>query len=318
MPGIWSEPTVTDAEAQRYRLDLRYDGTYFHGWAKQEGLRSVQGSVEDALFTILREPTKLTVAGRTDAGVHATGQVAHFDFSQTDARTALRNVDRFRDRVNGLLASGYSTLWRPLVDRGMIPRAALVKGESDVLVTAIARVPPQFDARFAAMGRKYRYVLAADPAQRDPLSRSEQWWAPFGRLDMRQMNDAAALLLGERDFLSFCKPREGATTIRTLRRLEVTDEDGGAGRRLSIHVEADAFCHSMVRSLVGALVEVGRGARSLAWVQGLIEKPSRDHGVPIAPARGLTLTEVQYPPAEQWAERIQQSRRRRDCGCASS
>lgn len=318
-------------ELRRYRLDLRYDGTGFHGWAKQDGLRTVQGTLENALSKVLRVPITLTVAGRTDAGVHALGQVAHFDLEGAGPIGEEQgDWDRFRDRMNGLLAADYSTLWRPLVDRGLTPRAALVKGESDVVVTSVREVSREFDARFAAQGRKYRYLLTDRPEARNPLRRNEQWWTQYRELNVEVMNAAAALIVGEHDFLSFCRPREGATTIRTLRRLEVTVEGAPSGPvdlgnehtsqgmrdgRLAIHVEADAFCHSMVRSLVGALVEVGRGGHDLDWISRLVADPSRAHGVPIAPPRGLTLMEVDYPPPSQWATRIHQSRRRRDCDC---
>lgn len=285
----------------RLRLDLCYDGTFFHGWAKQDGLRTVQGELEAALSTILRVSVNLTVAGRTDAGVHALSQVAHFDLRGDMSEGAL---DRFVTRVNGLLAARYSALWRPLTESGRLPRTAYAKGDCDVVVTKMQLVSKDFDARFSAIGRSYRYELVDSVASRNPIGRDAVWWTPTGALDINLMNQAAALLVGERDFLSFCKPREGATTIRTLRRLDVTREGG----TVRVEVEADAFCHSMVRSLVGALVEVGRGARDVAWAADLVTNPSRDHGVPVAPARGLSLLEVQYPPSEEWGSRARAAR----------
>lgn len=311
----------------RLRLDLGYDGTYFHGWAKQDGLRTVQGELERALSLVLRQAVTLTVAGRTDAGVHALGQVAHFDLDLSRGEPGRREstsldlvagsasaLNRLRDRVNGLLAASYSMLWRPVVGRGMIPRAALVKGESDVQVAGISAVTEDFDARFSALGRRYLYQINDKPGARDPLLRNRQWWTPYSDLDVASMARSSAQFLRARDFLSFCKPREGATTIRTLKRLDVERLEGGGGP-IFISVEADAFCHSMVRSLVGALVEVGRGAKDEDWVTALVRNPSRAHGVPIVPARGLTLVSVDYPPPAQWARRSAQSRRRRDCDC---
>lgn len=327
--GAAGEPGESGVSEVRLRLDLRYDGTYFHGWAKQDGLRTVQGELEAALSTILRVPANLTVAGRTDAGVHALSQVAHFDLQgEEDPATTpdgpiepptSRSSDRprkvlsdmspaalakFTSRVNGLLAARYSALWRPLTESGRLPRTAYSKGDCDVVVTSVRPVDKDFDARFSAIGRAYRYQLVDSVAARNPIGRDAVWWTATGALDVNLMNQAAALLVGEHDFLSFCKPREGATTIRTLRRLDVTHEGG----TIAVEVEADAFCHSMVRSLVGALVEVGRGARAVAWAGELVANPSRGHGVPVAPARGLSLLGVEYPPSDQWGSRARAAR----------
>ena len=179
------------------------------------------------------------------------------------------------------------------------------------MVTAVATVPDTFDARFSATGRQYRYLLSASPQSRDPLTRNARWWVPYNDLDVTAMNNAARVLLGEHDFLSFCKPREGATTIRTLRHLEVVEGEDGD---LAIEVSADAFCHSMVRSLVGALVEVGRGARDEDWMRTLVDNPTRGHGVPVAPARGLTLMGVTYPPEREWSEQSRRARTLRTLG----
>lgn len=314
----------------RLRLDIRYDGSDFHGWAKQEGLRTVQGELETGLSTILRQPVSLVVAGRTDAGVHADGQVAHLDLLSTVSdrasyeeawkgkedpwRKALPDwesstLQRFRDRINGLLATSYSGRWRRLIARDGLPQTLVAKGQSDLLISEVSRVSDDFDARFSAVGRSYRYILNDQPSTWRPCARGYEWWVPFGDLRVEEIWEAAQILMGEHDFLSFCRPREGATTIRTLRRLDVTREERGD---IAILVEADAFCHSMVRSLVGALVEVGRGARDAQWIRTLIARPGRSHGVPVAPARGLTLTGVEYPPEEEWASRSRQARNRRE------
>ena len=295
----------------RLRLDLRYDGSGFHGWAKQEGLRTVQGEVEQALSTIFGEPLTLTVAGRTDAGVHAASQVAHVDIP--DSKRSLLDFDegeqvRLRSRLNGLLSRQYSVWHSPEHPRPPIPKSARTKGESDVVVTGIEVVDDSFDARFSASRRRYLYRLVDSVAARDPISRSNEWWASERELDVEKMREAAAYLLGEHDFLSFCRPREGATTIRTVKRLDVTRDAAGV---ILVSVEGDAFCHNMVRSMVGALFEVGRGAKDPSWVEFLVNHPSRDHGVMVAPAKGLTMVGVDYPDRDRWGSRAREARRRR-------
>jgi tRNA pseudouridine38-40 synthase len=258
----------------RVRLDVSYDGTDFSGWAVQPGRRTVQGELESALCTVLRLPAvPLTVAGRTDAGVHATGQVAHCDLPDLPA-----------DLVRRLA--------------GVLP--------ADVRVRAARVVPADFDARFAALWRRYVYRIVDAPAAADPLRRNQvlAWPRP---LDDGAMADAAARLLGLHDFAAFCRRREGATTVRTLTRLAVERTD----LELTCTVEADAFCHSMVRSLVGALIAVGEGRRPVDWPAGLLDLDRRADDVPVAPAHGLTLVEVGYPPDDELAARAQQTRARR-------
>nr|WP_026459290.1 tRNA pseudouridine(38-40) synthase TruA [Schaalia vaccimaxillae] len=300
-----TSPTV------RVRLDLAYDGTHFHGWAAQPGLRTVQGQIEAALETLMRSPTALTVAGRTDAGVHARHQVAHMDMLE-DAWRALapRNAPATNEtvgaalvrRLNGMLARTYA---QTMVERGLtVPR-----GTADVRIHAASVVSADFDARFAATGRHYIYRLADGTV--DPTRRYDCLWVEGG-LDLDAMNEAAGHLLGEHDFLAYCRPREGATTIRTLRELSLTRTSSGL---VECRVEADAFCHSMVRSLVGALLMVGTGRRNAHWPRELLEAKSREHAAPIAPAHGLTLEAVDYPDESRWAERSAQSRRRRDDCC---
>ncbi len=293
----------------RVRLDLGYDGTDFHGWARQPGLRTVEGELSKALTLLSREPVDLTVAGRTDAGVHARHQVAHADlpvgvwaraaerFGPAGASQALSR------RLNGVLARSFGE-WASMRGKS-VPR-----GTSDVVVHDLREVGRHFDARFAATGRHYSYRMSDQPQTWDPLRRRDVVRIERGKLNVSAMGEAARVLLGEHDFLSFCRPREGATTIRTLRELSIRRE----GDLVVARIEADAFCHSMVRSLVGACLEVGLGRKAPTWTRDLLEARSRDSAAPIAPAHGLVLEKVDYPPEAEWARRITESRRRRDSG----
>ncbi|MDO5048724.1 MAG: tRNA pseudouridine(38-40) synthase TruA [Actinomycetaceae bacterium] len=278
----------------RVRLDIRYRGTAFHGWAAQPGLVTVQGAVEDALGLLLRVPVTLTVAGRTDAGVHALAQVAHFDVEESRVRALARDgalengLQLLRNRLNTLLARGSDS------------------PGSDVVILAVRAVNADFDARFSAVQRRYRYRISDSVTTRDPLTADAVWWVNYA-LDVDAMSRAAQHLLGEHDFLSFCKPREGATTIRTLRAITVSRDEHG----IFVELRADAFCHSMVRSIVGALVEVGRGRRSDLWVKELVDNPGRLKPAPVAPAHGLTMLGVDYPDPKHWADQQHQTRRRR-------
>lgn len=302
----------------RLRLTIRYDGTDLHGWARQQDLRTVEGEIQWAFETVVQAKTDLVVAGRTDAGVHASAQIAHVDLDEKKLNLSSVGdapqfdevaAKRLQDRLNALLATRYSKRLRPQIEAGLLPRHVVVKGESDILITQINQVNQDFDARFSALQRHYCYRLADTISAKDPLRRRDTWWIPFKSVDLGLMKEAARHLVGDHDFLSFCRPREGATTIRTLRQIEVSRSDCGT---VAIRVAADAFCHSMVRSLVGALVEVGRQARDVQWVEQLVLQPSRSHGVPVAPARGLTLVGVTYPHPEEWAAQSLATRRRRD------
>jgi tRNA pseudouridine38-40 synthase len=268
----------------RLRIDLAYDGTAFHGWAKQTDLRTVQGELENALDTVLRtEGTTLVVAGRTDTGVHARHQVIHFDLA-ADAlvaaagRSAETPFDALRRRVNGVI------------------------GE-DVRLHRVAEAPPGFDARFSAIWRRYAYRVADRAEWVDPLERSHvlTWQR---ELDLDAMNTAAGLVLGLQDFASFCKRREGATTIRTLLGLYWERIDGLA----VANVRADAFCHSMVRSLVGCLLAVGDGRRPVDWPAEVLEARARDGAVTVVQARGLTLEQVAYAADADLASQAESTR----------
>lgn len=267
----------------RLRLDLAYDGTDFSGWASQPGRRTVQGVLEAALERVLRVPAiTLTVAGRTDAGVHARGQVCHLDI---DA---------------GALPGARSD--RPAVE--VLSRQLMGVLPDDVRVRRVSLAPAGFDARFSALWRRYAYRLWDDAAQIDPLRRREVVvWRR--RLDDQAMNQAAAPLLGEHDFAAYCRKREGGTTIRTL--LELSCARGG-DNRLEARVVADAFCHNMVRALMGALLLVGEGKRDADWPAHVLSSGDRHPAVAVVPPHGLTLEEVGYPAADQLAARARESR----------
>lgn len=302
------------SETLRVRLELSYDGTDFHGWARQPGLRTVQGELETALATVLRravDRVELTVAGRTDAGVHARGQVAHLDVPLDAWRSLPGRSDRdpaeaLLSRLGGVLARAAST--------GQESAGRRRRGTSDIVVRAAGEAPAGFDARFSALRRRYTYRVVDEAAFRDPLRRRDVLWHRV-RLDVAAMDRAAGLLVGEHDFAAFCKPREGATTIRELQLMTWRRSDGTGGEpagMLACDVRADAFCHSMVRALVGACLAVGEGRRETTWPLRVLEAGRRDSGVGVAPAHGLTLEEVVYPGEEALAARAAATRRRRD------
>ena len=265
----------------RIRVDLSYDGSGFSGWAAQPGRRTVEVELAAALGRVLRlpGPPKLTVAGRTDAGVHARGQVIHADvpavaWAATDGRVAARLA-------------------------GVLP--------ADIRVRAADQAPDGFDARFSALWRRYSYRVCDDPAAADPLRRHETLWY-FRRLDVTAMNEAALSCLGERDFAAFCRRRAGATTIRSLHTLGWhRDNDGVAVAT----VVADAFCHNMVRSVVGALIAVGEGRKPGSWPAEVLAAAVRDPAVRVMAPHGLCLEEVGYPPAGALAARAADTRRLR-------
>ncbi|MDN6303085.1 MAG: tRNA pseudouridine(38-40) synthase TruA [Brachybacterium sp.] len=282
-----------DRGVTRLRLDLSYDGTDFSGWAIQPGLRTVQGELEKALGRISRVPARVTVAGRTDTGVHARGQVCHLDLPDAALATLPGRSDR--------------TPAEALVTRlaGVLPQ--------DIVIHVAREVSDDFDARFGAQWRRYRYRISDGPAAHDPLRRDVlRHRRP---LDVAAMSRASAALLGEHDFLSFCKPRVGATTIRELRELRwERPGEGQADEGLIVAtVVADAFCHHMVRSLVGSLLAGGEGQRAEAWPAQVLAArtrvtPTRDGvgSAPPCPPQGLTLDHVAYPPDEElaaWAAR---------------
>ncbi len=270
----------------RIRVDLSYDGTHFSGWAAQPGRRTVEGALTEALTTMLRatEPVRLTVAGRTDAGVHARGQVVHLDVE-----------DEAWQRVRG--RSGRTPEEAAAARlRGILP--------ADIGVRAVSRAPEGFDARFSAVRRRYLYRICDDPALADPLRRHDTV-AVRGPLDVAAMDTAAGRLLGLHDFAAFCRRREGATTVRTLLRYGWTRAADGT---VEGSVEADAFCHSMVRALVGAVVPVGEGRFADDLPLRVLTGGERDPRVTVMPAHGLSLEEVVYPDDADLATRAEEAR----------
>ncbi|MGQ0632860.1 MAG: tRNA pseudouridine(38-40) synthase TruA [Sporichthyaceae bacterium] len=275
--------------AVRVRLDLAYDGTAFAGWARQDGQRTVAGELESALRVVLRlaEPPPMSVAGRTDAGVHARGQVAHVDIPESAWAAVVGRMP---------VEPGHALVRRLA---GMLPR--------DVRVFRAAPAAPGFDARFSAMGRRYAYRISDAPGGVDPLRRADVLWHPR-ELDVAQMDAAAALLVGEHDFAAFCKRREGASTVRHLSRFGWAREPGAL---IVADVEADAFCHHMVRALVGASLAVGEGRRPAPWPAQVLAARVKDSGVQIVAPHGLTLEEVRYPADSDLAARAATTRRPR-------
>ncbi|MGH8775165.1 MAG: tRNA pseudouridine(38-40) synthase TruA [Jiangellaceae bacterium] len=285
------QPAATESGGRgllRLRLDLSYDGAGFSGWATQPGRRTLQETLGQALGVVLRtEPPRLVVAGRTDAGVHARGQVCHVDVPVA--------------------------AWEALPGRTLRPPdEALVRRLAGVLPTAIrvygATVAPEgFDARFSALWRRYAYRVADTVFGADPLRRGTVLWHPRP-LDVDAMNDGAAGLTGEQDFAAFCRPREGATTIRTLQALRCDRAEGGL---VVVTAQADAFCHNQVRAMVGALLIVGDGRRPADWPARVLAARVRDPSVPVVPAHGLTLEAVGYPPDDEVGRRADDTRHRR-------
>ena len=265
----------------RYRLDISYDGTAFHGWAGQgTALRTVQSELELWITRILRlpEPVTLVCAGRTDAGVHARGQVAHVDLPTDDLAS---EVARRLARV--------------------LP--------GDVVVRQVSVAPPGFDARFSAIWRRYAYRLSDTTI--DPLHRGLVV-AVRRPVDVAVLDAACSHLVGLHDFGAFCKRREGATTVRDLLECHaVRLTDGPLAGTVEVGLRADAFCHSMVRSLVGALVAVATGERDAAWLAALLDRPDRAGDVHVMAPHGLVLEEVGYPADADLAARAVQARARR-------
>lgn len=270
---------------RRLRLDLGYDGTDFSGWAVQPDRRTVAGVLTEALQAIFGQDgvSGLTVAGRTDAGVHASGQVCHVDVA----------------------AEGWARLSATVLRRlaGVLP--------PDVRVHRVVGVPESFDARFSALSRRYEYRVSDAEHGAPPLRRHDTlaWPRP---LELPALAAAAVGLRGEHDFAAYCRRKENATTVREILALEWRREPDGV---LVATVEADAFCQAMVRSLVGAMLAVGDGRRPAGWPASLLARTARASEVMVVPPTGLCLVEVRYPDAAgEYAARAEATRRRRDDG----
>ena len=276
---------LTEPSTVRWRLDLGYDGTNFSGWATQPGRRTVQGELESWIRRILRldEPVQLVCAGRTDAGVHARGQVAHVD-------------------LGSML----------IIDGAALSRRLNKVLGGDCVIRRITAAPPGFDARFAAIWRRYVYRLSDGGVPPDPLYRS-QIAQLNAEVDLDRLNEESATLVGLRDFGAFCRRRDGASTIRNLLELAARRVPSGpmAGV-IECTVRADAFCHAMVRSLIGALVAVATGQRDHEWLAAITERGVRDSTITVMPATGLTLEEVGYPADHELAARVLEARALRE------
>lgn len=309
----------------KLRLQIAYNGDAFHGWARQEALDTVQARIETALEVVLRTSVSLVVAGRTDAGVHALGQVAHFSISteklaailgitekeiialsqavltekEPDSALSLvssseytdRALKRFTARINKLLRSGVNWAYSPL-------------GTREIVIKSTEIVPSEFDARFSALWREYEYVICDDVADANPLIHNITYLLGT-RLDVQKMHQAAQSFLGEHDFLPFAKPREGASTVRTLLSFQVERHSDGLIRA---RIRADAFCHSQVRFMMGALIQIGAGRRCVTWIADLLVAKERNGTVPLAPGTGLTLVKVAYPDPCEYAEQAQRAK----------
>jgi tRNA pseudouridine38-40 synthase len=280
----------------RLRLDFGYDGTAFSGWAMQPRKRTVEDELSAALTLILRasKPVRLTVAGRTDAGVHARGAVAHADVDPTGwallpGRSDRTPVQSAVARLNGVLPN-------------------------DIVVHRVSVPPDGFHARFSAIQRRYLYRVCDRPYALDPLRRHDTV-VHKRALDVEAMNTASQSLLGLADFAAFAKRRDGATTIRTLLDYSWTRAADGT---LCATVVADAFCRSMVRALVGAVIPVGEGRRPVGWPAQVLRARKRHPAVVVMPAHGLSLEEVVYPPGAEFGARAREARAIREVGTRGS
>ena len=278
------EPTLNpESGFLRFRIDFSYDGANFSGWARQPDQRTIQGEMESALSGLTRNKVELVVAGRTDAGVHATSQVAHCDLPERDKYGKAWSTQDLVYRLNRMLTE-------------------------EIRIKSISLAPSYFHARFSALRRTYIYKIADGQRQIDPLKRFDivSW---YRHLDLSRLNEASSRLLGEHDFATFCKPGGSGTTIRTLEKFSW--ERIGDGTLLAT-VAADAFCYSMVRNVVGAVVCVGEGRFEPAWISALLHNKTRVSESMVFPARGLTLVGVDYPSDSELQGRASITIRRRD------
>lgn len=257
----------------RIRGEVAYDGKDFSGWGFQPDRRTVQGSLEEAFTQIIGgDRTVVQCAGRTDAGVHASGQVMHLDIP-------VEWSERLSDlayKVNAIL-------------------------DDDVVVKALVHTNQNFDARFAALSRSYTYFI--QEGLRDPLTR-DRVYQHRAYLDVEAMNDASQVLLGLHDFSAFCKKTDYGTSIRNLKKFTWTRTSDGLIR---VDITSDAFCYSMVRALVGAVISIGEGKRTKEWLAGYLAKGEKDPAVYLVPGHPLTLVAVEYPEESEYADRIKKT-----------
>ncbi|AJT41681.1 tRNA pseudouridine(38-40) synthase TruA [Psychromicrobium lacuslunae] len=291
-------PDFGDGGFFRIRLELAYDGAPFSGWAVQPGRLTVQGTLEQALAMLLRRPVRTTVAGRTDAGVHARGQVVHIDLAESEWLALAR-----RSRQ-----SPAEALLRRL--RGTLSRV-LAEHSGAIVVHSAELAAEGFDARFSALWRRYSYRIADRPADWDPTRRQLVWWHK-NSLDLELLNQAALPLLGLQDFRSFCKPRANDAKATTVRQLQKFSFLRGYDGVITVTVQADAFCHNMVRALIGSAVQVGAAEQPIDWLAERLALKSRDAKSLLAPAHPLILEEVAYPEDSELLGRAELTRARRD------
>ena len=288
-------PVIGGGGFLRIRLDVSYDGGPFSGWALQPGRLTIQGVLEEALHMLVRRPVRVTVAGRTDAGVHARGQVVHLDLTEAEWLGLPRGHEL--DPSVAMLRRMRGALSRVLGDL-----------TGAIEVHRISLAPPGFDARFSALWRRYSYRIADGPALWDPLGRYSTLWHK-NPLDVSMLNEGAAKLLGLQNFLSFCKPREGATTVRELQRFEFARAEDGV---IVATVQADAFCHNMVRALIGSALYVGEGVEEPGWLHERLLAKKRDAKSVLAAPHPLVLEEVAYPSDDELLARAELTRARRE------
>jgi tRNA pseudouridine38-40 synthase len=282
-----SVPAGKSGGLTRFRIDLAYDGTDFAGWAKQPKLRTVQGELLRALQQIFGASSDdffMRVGGRTDAGVHADHQVCHVDLSDTQLSRLGRNP-LSAARLNSLLPT-------------------------DVAILKVLKAPKGFDARFSSIGRSYVYAIADANCKPNP-KQTRYTLTVSKELSLEKMSAAGKKLLGLRDFGAFCKPRPGATTIRNLQKLAVKRSGDG---RILIEVSADAFCHNMVRALVGALIAAGEGRITPTELSKIQQDGKRTSAFKVVGPQGLTLTKISYPPVKDLAKQAEKARNTRSLG----
>lgn len=291
-------PEIGDGGFLRVRLELAYDGAPFSGWALQPGRLTVQGALEAALEMLLRRPVRTTVAGRTDAGVHARGQVVHIDLLESEwSGLARRSSQR----------PGEALLRRL---RGTLSR--VLGQHSGAIVVHLAEPAAEgFDARFSALWRRYSYRIADRPTAWDPTRRQLVWWYK-NPLDVERLNQAALPLVGLQDFRSFCKPRANDAAATTVRQLQNFSFLRGHDGVITVTVQADAFCHNMVRALIGSAVQVGASEQPISWLAERLALKSRDAKSLLAPPHPLILEQVAYPEGAELLRRAELTRARRD------